>query len=82
MIDQLGMPGMGDPVVSSEYEFLWGNIHTYQIVDIRLDSAAVDAGSSPTTTLRRGNILGPLCQINHFPSPYTLFFFLFLYTLF
>lgn len=57
-IDPFLQPGMNDPVVSSENEFQWGPIATWQVLGIVLDSTAVDAGSTPTTTLRRGLALG------------------------
>jgi len=53
-----GLPGMGDAVVSSENTFLWGPNTWYLTKGIVLSSAAVDAGSSPTTDLRPGLVLG------------------------
>lgn len=51
-------PGMSDPVLSSENEFTWGPADFCQIAQIVITSGAIDAGSTPTTTLRRGLTLG------------------------
>jgi hypothetical protein len=51
-------PGMGDPVVSTEIEFWWGRQEGLQYIGGRIDSASTDAGNTPTTTLRRGLIMG------------------------
>ena len=54
LVDVYQLPGMNSPLVSTESEFVAGPIQSYQIKGVVLDSGAVDAGSTPTTTLRRG----------------------------
>lgn len=58
LISQDFMPGMGDATMTIERELTWGEIKAWQITGVKLDSATVDAGNTPTTILRRGLILG------------------------
>jgi len=53
-----GLPGMGPTVESSENSFLWGPNTWYLLKGIVVSSAAVDAGSTPTTDLRAGLVMG------------------------
>jgi hypothetical protein len=57
LINPYDMPGMGDAVVSTEREFTWGKQEPVLITGV-MSSAAVDAGNSPTTQLRRGLLVG------------------------
>ena len=58
LISFTGVPGMGTAVESTENSFLWGPNTWYLLKGIVVSSAAVDAGSSPTTDLRPGLVLG------------------------
>ena len=59
MVDSAGFhdaPGLSAERTGFENEFL---VHDHNIaIDITLDSTAVDSGSSPTTLLRKGLVLG------------------------
>lgn len=59
-IDPFMQPGMGDPVESSESEFTWGPIDRLHRLGVVLVSTAVDTANTPTTTLRRGLVLGKI----------------------
>jgi len=52
------LPGVDASVETVENEFLFGPNGTYVTRGVKLDSSAVDSGNTPTTTLRRGLILG------------------------
>lgn len=52
------LPGIDTAVETSENEFLFGPAHTWNVMGVQLDSGAVDSGNTPTTTLRKGLILG------------------------
>lgn len=58
IISSYGLPGMGPTVESSENSFLWGPNTWYLLKGVVISSAAVDAGSSPTTDLRTGLVMG------------------------
>ena len=58
LIDPYSLPGMGTPLVSTENTFLAGTINSWQIIGVVIVSTAVDAGSTPTTTLRKGLCMG------------------------
>lgn len=60
LVDPFLQPGMGDPLVTVESEFQWGPIATWQHLGIVLDASTRDAGSTPTTTLRRGLTLAQI----------------------
>ncbi len=65
MIGQLGnLPGMDAAIESVENEFLFGPQGTFVTRGINIDSAAVDAGNTPTTTLRRGLVMGIIASSN------------------
>src|SRR5688572_24326980 len=49
---------MGDAAVTTEREFLWGPLQTWQLVGGVIVSTAADSGSTPTTTLRKGLLMG------------------------
>lgn len=55
-----GLPGQRAETTAQEREILWGSPQERQVLRGSgvLDSAAVDAGNTPTTTLRRGLLLG------------------------
>jgi hypothetical protein len=59
-------PGMGDPVESTEIEFTWGRPETQQQLGITIVSTAADATNTPTTTLRRGLIMGQITSTKKF----------------
>lgn len=52
------LPGMDASVQTVENEYNWGPSFPWGCIGIVLNSAAVDAGNSPTTVLRRGIVLG------------------------
>lgn len=58
LINPFDMPGMGTPAESTEREFLWGNRETLHLESGVIVSTAVDATNTPTTTLRRGRLMG------------------------
>ncbi len=58
LIDPFALPGMGSPSESTENEFLWGNRETAHFESGVIVSTAADAGSTPTTTLRAGLLMG------------------------
>lgn len=58
LINPYEMPGMGTPAETTEREFLWGRLDSWQLESIVISSAAVDSGNTPTTTLRRSLLLG------------------------
>lgn len=60
LIDPFLQPGMADPTLSVENEFTWGPIDPAHLISIVLVSSAVDSGSTPTTTLRPGLVLGQI----------------------
>lgn len=57
LVDLYQQAGMNSPSVSTESEFVAGTAASWQIKGVTLDSGAVDSGSTPTTTLRRGLVL-------------------------
>jgi len=59
LVDPFLMPGMGDPSESSENEFYWG-LDRLQLFPISIVSTALDSTNTPTTTLRRGLIMGQI----------------------
>jgi len=65
-IDPFELAGMGTPVETTEGEFQWGEIATWQLMPIQIDSAAADAGSTPTTVLRRGLLMGQVTATQKF----------------
>lgn len=58
LIDPWAMPGMGTPAESTEREFLAGQIDSWFLKGVILDSTTVDSRSSVTTDLQRGLVLG------------------------
>lgn len=58
LVDPFAMPGMGSPSESTENNFLWGNRETVHWESGVILSSSTDAGSSPTTTLRPGLLMG------------------------
>lgn len=52
------MPGVTASIQSVENTFEWGPQTPWMSVGVQLLSTAVDAGSTPTTVLRRGLVLG------------------------
>lgn len=60
MIDPWAMEGMGTPLTSTENEYFAGLQADLKLKGVILASAAVDAGMTPTTTLRRGLVLGKI----------------------
>ncbi|WP_020475716.1 head decoration protein [Zavarzinella formosa] len=60
LIDPFVMPGMFDPVETTESEFVWGTPENQQRVGIIIASTATDANNTPTTTLRRGLVMGQI----------------------
>lgn len=57
---QNNLPGIDAAVESIENEFTFGPQALQAFIGVQLDSAAVDAGNTPTTTLRRGLVLGKI----------------------
>jgi hypothetical protein len=68
LIDMYQMPGMNSPAVSTECEFIAGTIASWQLKGVVIDSGAVDAGSTPTTTLRRGLVMARLTSSGNFTN--------------
>jgi hypothetical protein len=54
MLDPWAMEGMGTPLTSTENEYFAGLQADLKLKGVILASTAVDAGMTPTTTLRRG----------------------------
>ncbi len=61
-----GMPGITDLIQTSEKELAWASWSRgmLQFGIVVLDSAAADAGNTPTTTLRKGLALGIVTSSN------------------
>lgn len=59
-LNYTGIPGMGGTVTSSEAAFLWAANTWYITKGIVISSTAVDSGSSPTTDLRPGLVMGKI----------------------
>lgn len=57
-VNQLGYPGLRASIASVEVQPWWGLIEHQKFVQGPLDSTTVDAGSSPTTQVRAGLVLG------------------------
>lgn len=55
---QQNMPGIDEAVETAENDFLFGPNGTYVVKGVQLDSAAIDSANTPTTTLRRGLVVG------------------------
>lgn len=53
-----GLPGMDTAVVSTENAFLWGPNTWYLLKGVTIVSTATDSGSTPTTDLRPGLVMG------------------------
>ncbi len=66
LVDPFLQAGMGDPLVSTETEFQWGPIATWQMIAVVLDSTARDVGNTPTTTLRRGLTIAQIAATGKF----------------
>lgn len=64
LINPFGMPGMGDPTLTNENQFLWGSDELRRTQPIILDASTVDAGATPTTSVRRGLVLGRITATN------------------
>jgi hypothetical protein len=60
IFDAFQVPGMGDPVVSTESEFWAGRDEALQWVAGRIISSALDSTNTPTTTLRRALVMGQI----------------------
>ena len=60
LLNYTGLPGMNTPALSTENVFLWGPDTWYLTKGVQIDSAATDAGGSPTTDLRPGLVLGTI----------------------
>ncbi len=58
LVNQNYAPGMGDTIETIENTFLTGRLELVERGADYLDSTSVDAGSSPTTLIRGGMILG------------------------
>ncbi len=52
------MPGLSAAAVTAERSCLWGGTNFHLIKGVAIDSAAVDAGNTPTTELRHGLLMG------------------------
>lgn len=66
LFDNFYTPGMGDPVVSTESEFWTGRMEGYQIRGGTIVSTAVDSGNTPTSTIRRGLVMGTITASGKF----------------
>lgn len=60
LIDPFAMPGMFDPSLSTESEFTFGPPELQARIGIVIVSTAADAGNTPTSTLRRGLLMGQI----------------------
>lgn len=58
LVDGFTNPGMGTPSETTEREFLSGNIDSWWVKGLVLDSTTVDSRSTITTELQRGLVLG------------------------
>ncbi len=58
LLDPFYVPGMGDPITSTENAFVFGRQEGWQYEGGTIVSTAVDANNSPTTTLRAGLVMG------------------------
>lgn len=56
--DQNLVPGVTAPITTTETEYAWGPAGPAYVTGVTIAAAAVDAGNTPTTTLRKGLILG------------------------
>lgn len=65
-----GVPGMGPTVESTDNHFLWGPNTWYLTKSIVIDSASTDSGSSPTTDLRAGLLMGKVTSTGRY-KPYS-----------
>ncbi len=63
-----GLPGMGPTVESTENAFLWGPNTWYLLKGVVISSATVDAGSTPTTDLRPGLIVGKITSSGEYST--------------
>lgn len=54
------VPGMGSPVEEFQSAFTWGPQWLFQYAPGYISANAVDAGNSPTSTLRMGLVLGKI----------------------
>lgn len=66
LINPFDMPGMGDPTLTNENQFLWGSDELRRTEPIILDASTVDAGATPTTKVRRGLVLGRITATNKY----------------
>lgn len=66
LIDPFMTPGMSDPIESTESEITWGTPENQQRIGVVIASTAVDAGNTPTTTLRRGLVMGQVTATKRF----------------
>lgn len=60
LVDPFAEPGMGTALITTEYEPFAGQAMLKDVIGIVIDSTAVDARSTPTTTLLRGLLLGQI----------------------
>jgi len=56
------LPGIDTQVNTVENEYWWGPAFPWACIGVILDAASVDAGDTPTTTLRRGLVLGQIAS--------------------
>ncbi len=64
------LPGMETAVVSSENSFLWGPNTWYLLKNVVVVSTATDSGSTPTTDLRPGLVMGKVTSSGKY-TPYS-----------
>lgn len=63
-----GLPGMGPTAESTENAFLWGPDSWILLKSIVIDSAATDSGSTPTTDLRPGLVMGQVTSTKRYKA--------------
>lgn len=65
-VDQGGLPGIRAVVESVESEVVFLNDYPYKKAPIMLAAGTVDAGSTPTTSLRAGLVLGRVASTGYY----------------
>lgn len=66
LLNLQNLPGIDASVETAENEFTWGPNAPVPLVGGTIDSTAVDSGNTPTTTLRRGLVMGRIASTSKF----------------
>jgi len=59
-VDPNSLPGVQAAIETTEVEFLFGDLGFHRVIGVQLYSGAVDSTNTPTTTLRKGLVLGKI----------------------